>query len=38
LTLIGSYQKEIQRLKQEAKELSIKPIGDSRMNHLEERE
>jgi hypothetical protein len=37
LTLIGSYQKEIQRLKQEAKELSIKPIGDSRTNHLEER-
>jgi hypothetical protein len=30
-------RKELQRLKQEAKELSIKPIGDSRTNHLEER-
>jgi hypothetical protein len=24
------------RLEQEANELSIKPVGDSRMNHLEE--
>jgi len=30
-------RKELQRQKQEAKELSIKPIGDSRTNHLEER-
>jgi hypothetical protein len=30
-------RKELQRLKQEAKELSIKPIGYSRTNHLEER-
>jgi hypothetical protein len=30
-------RKELQRLKQEAKELSIKPIGDWRTNHLEER-
>jgi len=30
-------RKELQRLKQEAKKLSIKPIGDSRTNHLEER-
>jgi hypothetical protein len=30
-------KKEVQRLQQEAKELSIKPIGDLRMNSLEER-
>jgi len=30
-------RKELQRLKQKAKELSIKPVSDSRMNHLEER-
>jgi hypothetical protein len=30
-------RKELQRLKQEAKELSIKPVGDSTMNHLDER-
>ena len=30
-------RKELQQLKQEAMELSIKPVGDSRMNHLEER-
>jgi len=30
-------KKRIQRLKQEAKELSIKPIGDSRTNHLKDR-
>jgi hypothetical protein len=30
-------RKELQRLKQKAKELSIKLIGDSRTNHLEER-
>ena len=28
---------EFKRLQQEAQELSIIPIGDSRMNHLEER-
>jgi hypothetical protein len=31
-------RKELQRLKQEAKEFSIKPVGDSRMNHLKEKE
>jgi hypothetical protein len=30
-------RKELQRLQKEAKELSIQFIGDSRMNHLEER-
>jgi hypothetical protein len=30
-------RKELQRLKQEAKELSIKPVGDSKTNHLDER-
>jgi hypothetical protein len=30
-------RKELQLLKQEVKELSIKPIGDLRTNHLEER-
>jgi hypothetical protein len=30
-------RKELQRLQKEAKELSIQLIGDSRMNHLEER-
>jgi hypothetical protein len=30
-------RKELQRIQQEAKELSIKPVSDSRMNHLEER-
>jgi hypothetical protein len=30
-------RKELQRLKQEAKELSIKPVGDSTTNHLDER-
>jgi len=30
-------RKELQRMKQEANELSIKLIGDSRMNHLEEK-
>ena len=32
-----SARKELQRLKQTANELSIKPVGDLRMNHLEER-
>jgi hypothetical protein len=31
-------RKELQRLKQEAKEFSIKPVGDSRTNHLKEKE
>ena len=30
-------RKELQRLQKEAKELSIQLVGDSRMNHLEER-
>jgi hypothetical protein len=30
-------KKELQQLKQEAMKLSIKPIGDSKTNHLEER-
>jgi hypothetical protein len=30
-------RKELQRLQNEAKELSIQLVGDSRMNHLEER-
>jgi len=30
-------RKELQWLKQEAKELSIEPVGDSRTNHLDER-
>jgi 2-oxoglutarate dehydrogenase complex dehydrogenase (E1) component-like enzyme len=30
-------RKELQRLQKEAKELSIQFVGDSRMNHLEER-
>ena len=30
-------RKELQKLQKEAKELSIQLIGDSRMNHLEER-
>jgi len=30
-------RKELQRLQKEAMELSIQLIGDSRMNHLEER-
>jgi hypothetical protein len=30
-------RKELQRLENEAKELSIQLVGDSRMNHLEER-
>ena len=30
-------RKELQRLQKEAKELSIQIVGDSRMNHLEER-
>ena len=30
-------RKEFQRLQNEAKELSIELVGDSRMNHLEER-
>ena len=30
-------KKELQRLQQEAKELSIKPIGDLRTNSLKER-
>jgi len=30
-------KKELQRLKQKAKELSIKPVGDSRTNHIEEK-
>jgi predicted transcriptional regulator YheO len=30
-------RKLLERLKQEAMELSIKPVSDSRMNHLEER-
>jgi hypothetical protein len=31
-------RKELQRQKHEAKEFSIKPVGDLRMNHLEERQ
>jgi hypothetical protein len=31
-------RKELQRLQQEAKEFSIIPIGDLRMNHLKEKE
>jgi hypothetical protein len=30
-------RKELQRLQKEPKELSIQLVGDSRMNHLEER-
>jgi hypothetical protein len=30
-------RKEVQRLQKKAKELSIQLVGDSRMNHLEER-
>jgi hypothetical protein len=30
-------RKELQRLQKEAKEFSIQLVGDSRMNHLEER-
>jgi hypothetical protein len=30
-------RKELQRLQKEATELSIQLVGDSRMNHLEER-
>jgi hypothetical protein len=30
-------RKELQRLRKKAKELSIQLVGDSRMNHLEER-
>jgi hypothetical protein len=30
-------RKELQRLQNEAKELSIQLVGDSRMNHLKER-
>ena len=32
-----SARKELQRQKQAANELSIKSVGDSRMNHIEER-
>ena len=31
-------RKELQRMKQKANELSIKPVSDSRTNDLEERE
>jgi len=34
-TIVG--KKELQRLQTKAKELSIQLVGDSRMNHLEER-
>jgi hypothetical protein len=30
-------RKELQRLQEEAKNLSLIPVNDSRMNHLEER-
>jgi hypothetical protein len=30
-------RKELRRLQKEAKELSIQLVGDSRMNHLEDR-
>jgi hypothetical protein len=30
-------RKELQRLQQDAKKLSIKHVGDSRKNHLEDR-
>jgi len=34
----SAARKELQRLQHKAKEFSIKPVCDSRMNHLEERE
>jgi len=37
LLVMSLARKELQRLQKEAKELSIQFVGDSRMNHLEER-